>query len=719
MTISVLYVDDETDYHLIVSKFLNKNPDFSVVTCPGAQAALVLLEKRSFDVVVSDYQMPGMDGITLLKEIRSTYGTLPFILFTGRGREEVIIDAVNYGADYYLQKGGDPVSQFTDLVHKIRALYEKRVAENLARENDRRFRKTLDQINMVAFQLDENGIVQYCNDYLLSLTGWTREEFFGRNFFDLAVPPDLRDMKRHLFREALQKQSISQHEEMKILLRTGEIRDLDIINTDLRDEKGNFFGYMCIGEDVTERKKAREEIESWKQRYETLTARSGQVAYEYDIQSDMLILNDSSLKVLGYTPAELLHGKEVWFSLIHPDDYQEVALTFKEAVTESKEFDLAYRIRHKNGKYIWIHIRGYLDQASIGQQKIIGIITDISKEKEAEIALYESEERFRLYLEKAPYIVFTLDARGNFLYVNPVGEKVSGYSATELANQSIFDIVLPDERPLHQKNLQSLLEKGFIHKVITLKTKEDAIIRISMDAVLLAGGEILGFGQDITDYLDDQIKIKEISRKLKLLQTITRHDVMNVITSIKGYMYLLDEEEGAADADRIKTTINGLLKRIEDLIHFSREYEQIGVHSPAWQNVSRILTAIHPSGIPVNSSVPADLALFADPMLDHVFDNLYRNAVSHGDQVTSISCFMEKEADGIRIIWEDNGVGIPPENKEKIFTLGFGKNSGFGLYFISEVLAMTGISITETGTYGKGARFEISVPPGMFRFFNE
>jgi len=719
MTISILYVDDDTDYHIIVSKFFEREADLSVAFCSTAHAALEILEQESFDVIVSDYQMPVMDGISLLKEVRKRHERLPFILFTGRGREEVVIEAINNGADYYLQKGGDPVSQFTDLIHKIRSLYEKNAVENLARENERRFRKTLDRIHMVAFHLDEDGIVQYCNDYLLSLTGWTRDEFLHQNFFEVAVPPDLREMKKRLYKEAVSKESISQHEEMKILLRSGEIRDLDIINTDLRDEKGRFLGYMCIGEDVTEKKRVRNEALSWKKRYEKLTARTGQIAYEYDIDNDILLLDESASHVIGYTPDELRNGKELWLNIIHPDDYQNAFDTFLWAVTESEEFDLSYRIRHKNGRYIWIQIRGFFDPAPDTRSKIIGIITDITREKEAEIALLKSEEKFKLYLEKAPHLVFIFDRNGYISYTNPAGEQLTGYTSAEITQMNIFDFILPEDLEETQVIFHKLLERGYAHKKLTLVGKNQNHIHVDADAILLEGGEILGFCQDITENVVNEKKIAEISRKLRLLQSITRHDVMNVVTSIRGYMYLLNDFEDPAEKERISTTVIGLLKRIENLIHFSREYEQIGVHSPTWQNIADLIEHIHASGIPVRYMIPKDLALYADPMLDHVFANLYHNSINHGGDVTEISCFMETDEQGIRIIWEDNGVGIPSEEKDRIFILGYGKNSGFGLYFISEVLAMTGITITETGEYGKGARFEISVPRAMYRFESE
>jgi PAS domain S-box-containing protein len=674
------------------------------------------LDKESFDVVVSDYQMPKMDGISFLKEVRARHGKLPFILFTGRGREEVVMDAVNFGADYYLQKGGDPLSQFTDMLHKIRMAYQRNTVEKIALESDRRFKKTLDQINMVAFHLGEDGTVLYCNDYLLNLTGWTREEFIGKVFFDLAVPPEIREMKRNLYREAVYKQTISQHEEMKILLRSGEIRDLDIVNTDLRDEKGRFLGYMCIGEDVTDRKRAREEIESWKRRYELLTALSGQVAYEYEIATDSVIWSDSTLNVLGYYPDELAEGgRKHWFSLVHPDDREVVTEKVLNAIDQSTDIDLICRFRHNLGHYVWIHVRGYSDAICGKSSTIIGIITDITREREAEIALRMSEERFKIYVDKAPFGVYICDRNGSFRFVNPAGEALSGYSSDVLSTMNIFDLAFPEDVPTHVEFFNELLEIGHIQKIIPLKGI-NSCIQAEIYAVLLPGGEVLGFCQDITEKINNEVKILEITKKLRLLQSITRHDIINSITSIRGYLYLLTDMPCDGEEEEFHNAIVQLLKKIEDLITFSRQYEKIGVHCPSWQNVYQSLSRINTSGILVHCLIPEFLEIYTDPMLDHVFSNLYHNSYNHGCSVSYISCSMQTDKEGITLIWEDDGKGIDYEEKEKIFELGYGKNTGFGLYLISEILAITGITIRETGKPGEGARFEMAIREGLYRF---
>ncbi|MEN6611346.1 MAG: response regulator [Methanoregulaceae archaeon] len=129
LTISVLYVDDESGLLTIGKVFLERTTEFAVTIAPSGRVALDLLKSNGIQAIVSDYQMPEMDGIEFLKQVRATDKAIPFILFTGRGREEVAIEAFENGANFYLQKGGDPKSQFAELMHKIKSAVEHRRAD--------------------------------------------------------------------------------------------------------------------------------------------------------------------------------------------------------------------------------------------------------------------------------------------------------------------------------------------------------------------------------------------------------------------------------------------------------------------------------------------------------------------------------------------------------------------------------------------------------------
>ena len=130
--IRALYVDDEPGLLEVARLFLEQSPEIKVETAESAKLALSSPAIASYDAIVSDYQMPDMDGIAFLKAVREKYGEIPFILFTGRGREEIVIQAITNGADFYLQKGGDPMTQFAELTHKIcQAVNRKRAQDEL------------------------------------------------------------------------------------------------------------------------------------------------------------------------------------------------------------------------------------------------------------------------------------------------------------------------------------------------------------------------------------------------------------------------------------------------------------------------------------------------------------------------------------------------------------------------------------------------------------
>jgi len=128
--IQVLYVDDEPDLLLVGKLFLERLGDFQVSTVTGAREAIRYLDQNPVDVIISDYQMPGMDGLSFLRALKEDGNNIPFILFTGRGREEVVITALNYGADFYLQKGGEPQAQFAELANHIRQTVARKRAED-------------------------------------------------------------------------------------------------------------------------------------------------------------------------------------------------------------------------------------------------------------------------------------------------------------------------------------------------------------------------------------------------------------------------------------------------------------------------------------------------------------------------------------------------------------------------------------------------------------
>lgn len=186
--ISILYVDDESSLLEIAKIYLERTGDFAINTVDSAQKGLDALVTEKYDAIVSDYQMPGMDGLGFLKEIRKRHGTLPFILFTGKGREEVVIEAINNGVDFYLQKGGDPRAQFTELQHKVIQAVTRREAESSLSESRKRLADIIDFLPDATFAIDTEGVVITWNKAIEKMTGVGSEEMVGKGNHEYALP---------------------------------------------------------------------------------------------------------------------------------------------------------------------------------------------------------------------------------------------------------------------------------------------------------------------------------------------------------------------------------------------------------------------------------------------------------------------------------------------------------------------------------------------------
>ena len=277
--IRVLYVDDEPSLLELGKLFLEDTGRFTVETSASAQESLDSPDLLSYDVIVSDYQMPGMNGIAFLKEVRKRSAGLPFILFTGRGREEVVIEAINNGADFYLQKGGNPEAQFAELAHKIRQAVSRRKSE---REITSIFRAV-----PVGIAVVENRVLTRVNDRLCTLTGYPREELEGRNTRFLYLNDKdyaaVGSMREQAYREGVT-------DDIGIPWRRRDGTIIDVRITAAAIDRSNPMAAMTYSAlDITQAKRDHDELRA---AYEQLTATEEELRSQYD----ELVRNEQELR---------------------------------------------------------------------------------------------------------------------------------------------------------------------------------------------------------------------------------------------------------------------------------------------------------------------------------------------------------------------------------------------------------------------------------------
>lgn len=224
--------------------------------------------------------------------------------------------------------------------------------------------------------------------------------------------------------------------------------------------------------------------------------------------------------------------------------------------------------------------------------------------------------------------------------------------------------------------------------------------------------------------LDDLKKAQDAiylaNKKLNLLSSLTRHDINNQLTVLMGYIELCQDADGLDPTIRQYIDLEyNAAEAIQSQVQFTKFYQDIGVKAAIWQDIAETIRASVKSldlkGIALTIDLPP-IEVYADSLLQRVFYNLVENSIRHGERLSGVRFSCVEDESGTIIIYEDDGVGVPYEVKEKIFKREFFKHTGFGLFLSSEILSITHISIHESGVPGEGARFEMVVPPGMFRY---
>lgn len=228
-----------------------------------------------------------------------------------------------------------------------------------------------------------------------------------------------------------------------------------------------------------------------------------------------------------------------------------------------------------------------------------------------------------------------------------------------------------------------------------------------------------------SNYLDLERSEKALTqarKKLNVLNTLTFQEVQNGIFSLTGFIHLAKDAGCSGNGTIYLEKGREILRSIEDSLRFAKHYQEMGISQPKWQDVAfSFINAISHLDVSRISRVVdiAGLEIYADPLLENVFLNLMENVIQHGAGANSITLTSRRQNGGLTILFEDNGPGIPATEKGKIFERGYSKKQGSGLFLAREILSITGISIHETGEEGKGARFEIFVPGGLYRFTSD
>jgi PAS domain S-box-containing protein len=967
--IKVLYVDDEPLLLDICREFVQIPGDIEMDAVPSVEEAEKAIASTEYDVIVSDYQMPGISGIEFLRRLRSSYGHIPFILFTGRGREEVAIEALNCGADFYLQKGGDPSVQYGQLQNAILQLARSHINERSLALSQRRYKDLMEEINAIAVKLDPEMRITYVNPYGLRQLGWGKElvgsifvEWLDKARFGQDAQP------KKIFQQMFAHRDRGETFTHSFRTKDGEKRWVAWSCRFVRNERDLVEEVLLFGTDVTEAKQneaklqrslslikaafdSSEEgilvtdmdrratefnqrfIEMWGVRPGaepmTLGTLMGLVAdqvrepelfvsfvedifahpldekrwtiefidgrrfdacskpvmlgtevggrfwsfTDVTIQSlremefrireenilglldnnkaimmlidpmkgDIIYANKAATDFYGYEPERLLEmrisdintldprivaeklrsahsekrqyftfqhrlanrelrdvevfsgpvdfeGRSLLFSIVHDisemertktlagkselrhnrilnslaigilvsdetgkivyandtvqgllrrrpeqiiglmpedlvaDEYRETVQSNYLARTKGEKGRVEYRFKRGDGSSIWVQVTAVplFDNGIYGGT--IASIVDITEQRRDAELIRESEKKFREIFNNMHDAVMIHEPDGTFSEVNDLACERFGYSREELLRMKPEDLDVPERAAEIPEKKRMLLEKGEAIFESVHVAKDGRTIPSEINATVIEYNHrpaILVVCRDITERKNADTRLERATEKLKILNSITRHDIMNQLMVLQGNVALAK----ASFKDDVTTERLGKIGRSAEIINsqlqFAKDYQEMGTATPKWQNVAQVIYELPDvreiSDLDLDQRLES-LQIYADPMLGKVFHNIMEDTVKYADRPLKVRFGFEMKGPSLVLVYEDVGPGIPAEEKERIFEMGFGTGTGLGLHLSREILSITEIGIRETGAPGKGVRFEMKVPEGRFRF---
>ena len=604
----------------------------------------------------------------------------------------------------------------------------KRTEESL-RENEERYKYISEMTTDFVFSCIKSEGGLYSIDWLAGaverITEYTIDELLAMGCWRSLVHPD----DSSVFDENITNlpEGTSRTCTLRIRTKSGMQRWL-AVNTIQVSTKDSSLSNRIFGgcRDITDRKLKEEALQESEERFRLITDTIDEAFWMADVEiGKIFYVSPSFERIWGCSRESLYENPRSFLDAIHLEDRERV-LADLEIEKTGQPFDHEYRIIRPDGniKYIWD--RGFPIRHKNGQvSTYAGVAMDITKRKMAEEVLRESEQKYWSILKASPDDICITDLEGVINMVSPAALTMFGFEREEeILGQNIVSFIVPEDRDRAAKNLGMMLKgifpgPGEYRAIHSEGSTFD--IEVNGEFVRNQSGQpssIVFIARDITKRRKTEEAIKIANKKLNLLSGITRHDIKNKVITIQGFLRFV---RNSKDIDAIQPFLDKIhesTKAIEHQIDFMKDYQDLGVHSPKWLNLSNMIISGSKPAISVTDET-GTLQIFADPLFEKVLHNLTDNTIRHGETATKVNVSVVIDKENIRIIWTDNGVGVPVDKKEMIFQKGYGKNTGFGLFLIREILAITGLTIQETGEPGKGARFEITVPNGKWRYENE
>jgi PAS domain S-box-containing protein len=749
------------------------------------------------------------------------------------GEHVVAIAAVaNKKEDYDEPDSRNLTTMLTDMWKLI----QRKRAEEALRKSEEKSMNLFDNVNDAMIYLDGSGRILDVNRRTLEVFGGKREELKGKQFTEIGIfsgkekPELIRS-----FASILAGNTANLN--VTIKNKKGQQIDLECSVSPVKSDEAT--AMVVVARDISERKKAEEELRNSEERLSILFELAPDAYYLSDLKGNFVDGNKAAEKLIGYMKDELIGKSFLKLKLLPRNEVLKAAkLLAMNALGESTGPDELV-LNRKDGTQVPVEIRTHPIKIK-DKTLVLGIARDITTRKKDEQAIEESQQKFEGLFRHNPEAAVYLDTQFHIINANPRFLKLFGYSAEEVKGKNINDVVVPEHMREEAESLDKDAKNGYASHDTVRERKDGSLVPVSISAAPVTfENNLLGYVgiyKDITELkraqeeseesrrhfqmlfdlmadpvavVDGRGKILEVTRKveeitgfkkeelvgknllkvkmfgaktkavmianlakrmmgmhlepyevevlkkdggkllyeinaakinykdkpadlvvfrdiserkkleekLRIVGSLTRHDVRNKLSAITGNIYI--SRKKLVDRPDVLEGFNDMQSACEQIVgifEFAKDYERLGIEELGFVDVETTVGKAASSfsdlkGVRVVNECHG-LTVLADSLLERLFYNLIDNSLKYGGKLTQIRIRHEESQDQLGLIYEDDGVGISKDAKPKLFTEGFttGKGSGYGLYLIKRMMEVYGWTISETGTHGKGAQFTINIP---------
>lgn len=721
VTISVLYVDDEPALLEPTKLSLEKQGRLSVDTTTSVRFAREMMEKKVYDVIVSDYQMPGTDGIEFLRQLRKEGNKVPVIIFTGKGREDAVIEAYNSGADFYLAKGGNPKAMFLDLTHKIEQVVNHRRAEEALRRSEEKFRNIFNTLDDLYYQTDMKGFITTLSPSCKQITGWYPEELIGRNVLELYPIPEQR---QQLLEEIMATGAVRDYE---VILKNKAGRYLNTAVTShvLRDSGGNPVAIEGTLHDVTERKQMEAALLASEEKYRTLADFLPVMVFETDREGRATFANRLTYPTFGITAADIVNGINI-LDYIVPEEREAAKQAVVDLFRGREQGPHEYILMRKDGSRFPAMIRSAAihDWKSQSLTGIRGVVIDLTEQKKQESALKEansnleqkvkertrelselteslkkeiaeknrvmeallaSEEKYRTLVEQIGDIVFHVDPSGLLTYISPHALEESGRLEDTI---NIIDVAPAESRDQIRRILDPSapthdLIGGFELPLSSPLNGKTILYEINATPTFDKEHVYTGYSgiaRNITERKNLQNAVSASLREKETLLKEIHHRVKNnmqVISSLLNLQIKVMKDEKSREALLESQNRVMSIALVHEKLYQSKSFAEIDFYDYLKKISENLLQSF---GVPrgkirvdvqgQNIILPLEKAIPVSLIINELLSNAFKYAYP-GERTGTILVSLKQEGDRYLLIVRDDGIGLPETiSLDNIETLG-------------------------------------------------